>query len=325
MINDIVCYEKEFMLKLLNNKLRKKILLLHSTGLVLLLTACDNLPFRVGDGNYQPLELQDLTTANVATNIGAADNVNKSGARSEPKSTGLSKVLTISEPAKPAYKTVWSNKKTRYRVKAGDNTFSVARQFKIKREDLLKDNQLQSNSQLKIGQVITINQKIKKTVRVTPPATNIAEPNRILNLSSAANKNILINNNAGAFIWPLDQFQLMENYGKGTGGFESDGLRLSANVHTPVRASRAGTVVYVGNGIKSLGLLLLIKHDNGYVSTYAHNAKILVKRGQTVAQGDVVAEVGVSGDVRLPQLYFEIRKNNNTINPLSILPPVEFR
>jgi murein DD-endopeptidase MepM/ murein hydrolase activator NlpD len=83
----------------------------------------------------------------------------------------------------------------------------------------------------------------------------------------------------------------------------------------PIHAAAEGTVSYVGNELKNYGNLILIKHDNGFITAYAHSETVKVMRGQHVATGDVIAYAGATGDVTEPQLHFELRFGTKPINP----------
>jgi murein DD-endopeptidase MepM/ murein hydrolase activator NlpD len=85
---------------------------------------------------------------------------------------------------------------------------------------------------------------------------------------------------------------------------------------TPVKAAEDGVVTYAGSEVKGYGKLVLIRHDNGYVSAYAHNGDIAVKAGEKVRRGQVVAKSGQSGNVTSPQLHFEIRKGATPVDPM---------
>jgi murein DD-endopeptidase MepM/ murein hydrolase activator NlpD len=86
-----------------------------------------------------------------------------------------------------------------------------------------------------------------------------------------------------------------------------------------VHASDSGVVVHASNKLKGYGNLILIKHQNGWVTAYAHTDKILVRKGQKVNRGQVVARVGRSGRVSQPQLHFEMRKGSRAVNPIRYL------
>ncbi len=103
-------------------------------------------------------------------------------------------------------------------------------------------------------------------------------------------------------------------------GLKNDGINISAPLGTSVKAGDKGTVAYAGNGLKGFGNLILIKHSDGYITAYAHNDKILVKKGQTVARGEKIATVGKTGGVSAPQLHFEVRAGKKAVNPRNYLP-----
>mgnify|MGYP001280368341 CR=1 FL=1 len=108
-----------------------------------------------------------------------------------------------------------------------------------------------------------------------------------------------------AFIWPV-RGNLISRFGKKGEGLRNDGVNIVADRGTVVRAARSGIVAYAGNELRGFGNLLLIKHAHGWVTAYAHNEILLVRRGQKVKRGQVVAKVGDSGNVGRPQLHFEI-------------------
>ena len=117
------------------------------------------------------------------------------------------------------------------------------------------------------------------------------------------------------FIWPVK--------GRVLAGFSepnSKGVDIGGRMGDPVLAAAQGRVMYTGTGIRGYGKLIVIKHDNGFNSVYAHNREILVKEGQTVARGQKIAELGDS-DADAPKLHFEIRKSGKPVDPMRYLPP----
>lgn len=97
------------------------------------------------------------------------------------------------------------------------------------------------------------------------------------------------------------------------------GIALDGKLGDPVRAAREGRVVYVGSSLIGYGQLVIIKHDDVYLSAYAHNSRVLVKEATVVRAGDIIAEMGASGTDRI-QLHFEVRRNGEPIDPLLVLP-----
>ena len=112
---------------------------------------------------------------------------------------------------------------------------------------------------------------------------------------------------------------ILSAYGPKSDGLHNDGVNIAAPRGTPIHAAENGVVVYAGNELRGFGNLLLIKHSNGWVTAYAHADEILVQRGQTVQRGQVVAKVGSSGNVSVPQLHFELRKGVRTLDPARLL------
>lgn len=124
---------------------------------------------------------------------------------------------------------------------------------------------------------------------------------------------------AGAqFRWPA-QGRVISNFGDRVAGGANDGIDISVPVGTPVKASETGTVIYSGSELEDFGNLILLSHAGGWVSAYAHASTTLVRRGQKVSRGQVIAKSGRSGNATVPKLHFELRKNSNPVNPLQHL------
>jgi murein DD-endopeptidase MepM/ murein hydrolase activator NlpD len=102
----------------------------------------------------------------------------------------------------------------------------------------------------------------------------------------------------------------------GFGGNGNEGINIAVPEGTPVKAAEEGTVAYAGSEVKGYGKLVLIRHDNGHVSAYAHNGELNVKPGEKVKRGQTIAKSGQTGNVTSPQLHFEIRKGSTPIDPM---------
>jgi len=120
------------------------------------------------------------------------------------------------------------------------------------------------------------------------------------------------------FRWPV-RGKVITTYGAKTNGKSNDGINLAVPEGTPVKAAEDGVVAYSGNELKGYGNLVLVRHSNGYVTAYAHASELLVKRGDTIKRGQVIAKSGQSGEVGSPQLHFEIRKGSAPVDPLQFL------
>ena len=120
---------------------------------------------------------------------------------------------------------------------------------------------------------------------------------------------------SGDFRWPA-RGRVIAGFGANGG---NEGINIAVPEGTPVKAAEAGTVTYAGSEVKGYGNLVLIRHENGYVSAYAHNGSLNVKRGEQVKRGQVIATSGQTGNVTSPQLHFEIRKGATPVDPLKHL------
>jgi murein DD-endopeptidase MepM/ murein hydrolase activator NlpD len=124
----------------------------------------------------------------------------------------------------------------------------------------------------------------------------------------------------GKFLWPV-QGRTIAGYGRKKNGLHNDGINIAAPRGAPVQAAENGVVAYIGNELRGFGNLILIRHAGGWVTAYAHNAGFLVRRGDTVKRGQVIARIGSSGNVATPQLHFEIRKGARSVDPTRFLGP----
>lgn len=134
------------------------------------------------------------------------------------------------------------------------------------------------------------------------PAT---EPKKTATASEAANPE---------FRWPA-RGRIIQGFKPGG----NDGINIAVPEGTSVKAAESGVVAYAGNELKGYGNLILIRHPNGFVSAYANNGDIEVKRGETVKRGQTIAKSGQSGNVASPQLHFELRKGTKPVDPTQYL------
>ena len=230
-------------------------------------------------------------------------------------------------------------------VNRGDTLMGIARRNHISPGELAKANGLEPGAKLKVGMKLNVPVKASAAAPVTqpavaqaapaplPPATKMAavaiDPQQKARLAQTTNVEEAQANEApmkaaeatGAlptFRWPV-RGKVITSYGAKTNGKANDGINLAVPEGTPVKAAEDGVVAYSGNELKGYGNLVLIHHSNGYVTAYAHASELLVKRGETVKRGQVIAKSGQSGEVASPQLHFEIRKGSTPVDPLQFL------
>ena len=119
------------------------------------------------------------------------------------------------------------------------------------------------------------------------------------------------------FRWPA-RGHILKSFGE-KGGEKSDGINIALPEGTPIKAAENGVVAYAGNELKGYGNLVLVRHDNGFVSAYANNSELKVKKGDSVKRGQVIAASGQTGNVSSPQLHFELRRGSTPVDPMGFL------
>lgn len=152
-----------------------------------------------------------------------------------------------------------------------------------------------------------------QSARLAQPTTNIEEKPAETPAKAAETTSSL-----PTFRWPV-RGKVITSYGAKTNGKSNDGINVAVPEGTPVKAAEDGVVAYSGNELKGYGNLVLVRHSNGYVTAYAHASELLVKRGDPIKRGQVIAKSGQSGEVASPQLHFEIRKGSSPVDPLQFL------
>jgi murein DD-endopeptidase MepM/ murein hydrolase activator NlpD len=119
--------------------------------------------------------------------------------------------------------------------------------------------------------------------------------------------------------WPVDG-QVVETFGQKSEGIAHEGIVIAAAEGTPIRAAQAGEVVFVGKDTKNFGNIVILRHADGDMTSYAHAREISVVKGAKVAAGSTLGTVGSSGGAKRPQLHFAVRENGASVDPLSKLP-----
>lgn len=197
-----------------------------------------------------------------------------------------------------------------HRVERGETLYSIAFRYGLDFRALAANN--------RIGEPYTIypGQKLRLQLRKASPAPDATAQASVLVPPAVPAASPVQKAVPDAWQWPVP--------GKVIGSFNvkvigPKGIALGGNIGDPVRAARGGRVVYTGSSLVGYGQLVIIKHDDVYLSAYAHNSKILVKEGDTVRAGAVIGAMGSSGSDRI-QLHFEVRRNGDPIDPLSVLP-----
>lgn len=217
--------------------------------------------------------------------------------------------VTKTAPGKPE-----ADKAERARVAAADKAklekakaekakAELAKAETAKAEKVARAKKAQDDDNVTTGSIPTT--KLPERAPVEPKLTARAEPKAEAAAETASND---------SFRWPA-KGRVISGFGaRGTGG-ANDGINIAVPEGTPVRAAEGGTVVHADDALKGYGKMVLIRHPNGYVSVYAHNGELNVKRGEAVKRGQVIAHSGATGNVTSPQLHFELRKGAQPVDP----------
>ncbi|CAN7539590.1 peptidoglycan DD-metalloendopeptidase family protein [Bradyrhizobium sp. LjRoot220] len=233
-------------------------------------------------------------------------------------------------------------------VNRGDTLMSIARRNQVPVADLAKANNLDTSAKLSLGMKLTVPgakgaavasaaqpvAPVQQVAAVAAPASKVVTPASQQQSARLAQSTISVEEKpapeaaavkpseaTGAlptFRWPV-RGKVITTYGAKTNGKANDGINLAVPEGTPVKAAEDGVVAYSGNELKGYGNLVLVRHSNGYVTAYAHASELMVKRGDTIKRGQIIAKSGQSGEVGSPQLHFEIRKGSSPVDPLQFL------
>jgi murein DD-endopeptidase MepM/ murein hydrolase activator NlpD len=209
-----------------------------------------------------------------------------------------------------------------YTVRQGETLYGIARQNKTDVRALIKENSLEPPYDIEVGQRLKMPQS---GARLMIAETNNRQQEfnpRPLNAQQKLEKleplGVPPLRTNSRFAWPVIG-RVISGFGAQEGGQRNDGINIDAAEGTPVRAAESAVVAYAGNQIRGFGNLVLLKHSDGWITTYAHNRKILVKRGERVEKGQVIAESGATGNVKTPQLHFEVRQGKKALDPMKYL------
>lgn len=161
-------------------------------------------------------------------------------------------------------------------------------------------------------------ENVEKQKKNEPEKVQVAKP--VKKISSDPNKKLpaITARSSSKFTWPV-RGKILSNYGAKSNGLFNDGINISATRGSVVKAAENGVVAYAGNEVKGMGNLIIVQHDGGWMTVYAHLDSMAVRRGVKVTVGQKIGTVGKTGKVDSPQLHFEIRKGTKAYNPTSYM------
>lgn len=225
-----------------------------------------------------------------------------------------------------------------YVVKPGDTLYKIARSNNVDVENVKRWNNLSDPNQISVGQVLKLSgggAAAGGATQVTPVASAKSSSTQPRPLDQPSDSGAATSTpstatpapaptpaekparaaDAGVINWGWPAT------GQITQGFNNNtkGIDIAGNLGDPVIAAADGKVMYSGNGVRGLGNLIIVNHQNGFITAYAHNRALLVKTGQDVKRGAKIAEIGQS-DATSPRLHFEIRRQGTPVDPMQYLP-----
>jgi murein DD-endopeptidase MepM/ murein hydrolase activator NlpD len=214
----------------------------------------------------------------------------------------------------------------------GDTLSKIARRYRVSVTDLARANRIAPHAQIGLGDRLTIPAHVsarpapaaapRAEAPVQPQQTaSVAPPPHTAKYASPAepaesqSKRVT---NSAVFRWPV-RGRIVTAFGGKPNGQQNDGINIAVPEGTPIKAAEDGDVAYSGNELKGYGNLILVRHPNGFVTAYAHASQLLVKRGDKVKRGQIIAKSGRTGAISSPQLHFEIRKGSTPVDPTPYL------
>lgn len=197
--------------------------------------------------------------------------------------------------------TGWDHSSDQHIVRKGETLFSIAWRYGKTTDELARWNRLGDGSLIYPGQVL----RLTAPGHAAAARTTAAKP--LPSIPTQA---------PPAWAWPTSgRINVVFGGKPGTG----TGVLINGKAGQPVYAAASGSVVYAGSGLIGYGQLIILKHNDTYLSAYGYNASLLVKEGQSIKKGQQIATMG-EGPERKPRLHFEIRRNGKPVNPKKFLP-----
>jgi murein DD-endopeptidase MepM/ murein hydrolase activator NlpD len=196
-------------------------------------------------------------------------------------------------------------------VKRGETLWRICRTYEVDMQDVAEINNIRNPAEIYAGSRLYIPgaSEVKKVPSYSAPVTE---------RESKYEGPRAIEMHKGMFEWPV-RGPLLSTFGL-RGGERHDGIDIKAPEGAPVKAAKNGEVVFVESDMRGYGRIIILKHDDDYFTVYAHNNENRVKRGDSVALGEVIATVGNSGNAEGSHLHFEVRHGKKVRNPLFFLP-----
>ncbi len=266
--------------------------------------------------DYKKKINRDYTLKNNEYKVRKGDNLFSISRKFNISIQELIKVNKIQEPYKIfPNQTIFIPLNQKHKVVKGETLYSISRYYETTVFTLAKYNNIKNVNNIEVGKELIIPKRSKKIKKIKKKKWD----SNFKTKKIEKNKNeTLRDTKSSKFIWPV-KGKLLSKYGKSKEGFYNDGINIDSKKGTKVISSKAGKVIYCGNEIPGYGNLILIKHSKNWITAYAHLNEVFTEKGKKVIKGETIGSVGNTGNVRSPQLHFEIRKGKESVNPLKLL------
>ena len=266
--------------------------------------------------DYKKRINSNYTLKNNIYKVRKGDNLFSISRRFNTSIQELIKVNKIQEPYKIfPNQSIFIPLNQKHKVIKGETLYSISRYYETTVFTLAKYNNIKNVNNIKVGKELIIPKKREKIKKNKKKKWDSNFKTKQID----KNKNETIRDTQSSkFIWPV-KGKLLSKYGKSKEGFYNDGINIDSKKGTKVISSKAGKVIYCGNEIPGYGNLILIKHSKNWITAYAHLNEVFTEKGKKVIRGETIGSVGNTGNVRSPQLHFEIRKGKESVNPLKLL------
>jgi murein DD-endopeptidase MepM/ murein hydrolase activator NlpD len=227
-----------------------------------------------------------------------------------------------------------------YTMRPGDSLYAISRSYGVKVAELQRVNGITDVRSLRAGTVLKVPDgggsrpapQARQEVAVAPPVVQSTTQPTLINGNTrkVATRNVDVStgtvnpgraaksSSGDKLRWPVHG-KIITAFGQRNDGTHNDGINVSVPQGTSVHAAEEGVVAYAGSELKGYGNLILVRHKNGWVTAYAHNDALMVKRGDKVQRGQVIAKAGRTGSVDRPQVHFELRQGSKPVDPVPFL------
>lgn len=211
-----------------------------------------------------------------------------------------------------------------YQVRSGDTLGSIAKKHALDYQMLAQRNHLRSPFTIYVGQRLYLWREAPKSTYLPVPKAHIKARKQLRKKTKTHKRKAVkktsraVHKGKVSLHWPL-RGKVTSKFGR-RHGRPHDGIDIGGKEGAPVRAAAAGEVVYADHRLTGYGNLIIVRHSHDMFTAYAHNQRNLVRKGQRVKRGDVIARVGHTGRATGPHLHFEVRRGPTPVNPIVYLP-----